>query len=340
MSPLKKRSASKATILPSEKTVKKGAARKLSRTLPSGSALTFAEVLASFVGFLQANQKAANTIVSYQGDLRGFGEFLEKGLGSRRVGIQSLTRKDLEAYQGYLEAQGFKVNTRRRKLLVLRKLLKWLHGRNKLGAEIGIHLPTLARSERIPFTVDLRALLSQIRKLPAATEMDLRNKALLGLLAETGCTVSEVRKIRFDHVRTTSKEAWVEFEGDKERRVPVSRAWVASVNEIKKARQDKKNPVIFVGYNRFGPLGSPISSRGVEHLVRAYSVKLGEKKLVPRTIRHSTAVHWAKQGVDPVRIQVWLGLRSTHAKKTYDAIIKAKLRSSERAVPTVLKSSS
>ena len=297
----------------------------MTRTLPTGESLTFPGVLASFVGFLRANEKSATTVVSYQGDLRTFEEFLTSGLGSRKVGLQSLTRKDLEKYQGYLEARGFKVNTRRRKLIVLRKLLKWLHGRNKLGAEIGVHLPTLPRSERIPFTVDVRSLISQIRKLPAQTELDLRNKALLGLLAETGCTVSEVRKVRFEHVKSSSGQAWVEFEGDKERRVPVSREWAESVNEIKKLRRDKKNPVIFVGYNRFGPLGSPISSRGVEHMVRAYAAKLGEKKIVPRTIRHSAAIQWARQGVTEEQIQVWLGLRSTHAKKTYGAIIKAKL---------------
>ena len=287
--------------------------------------MAFPGVLASFVGFLQANQKSVNTIGSYQGDLRTFEEFLTTGLGSRKVGLQQLTRKDLEKYQGYLEAQGFKVNTRRRKLIVLRKLLKWLHGRNKLGAEIGVHLPTLQRSERIPFTVDVRSLLSQIRKLPDHSELDLRNKALLGLLTETGCTVSEVRKVRFEHVKISAGQAWVEFEGDKERRVPVSREWAESVGEIKKARRDKKNPVIFVGYNRFGPLGSPISSRGVEHLVRAYAAKLGEKKIVPRTIRHSTALNWARQGVAEDQIQAWLGLRSAHAKKTYSAIIRAKL---------------
>jgi site-specific recombinase XerD len=295
------------------------------RTLPAGKTLTFSEILRSFIGFLEANEKSRSTIVSYRGDLRTFEAFLEHGMGKRRVAVQELNPKDLDRYQDYLVAEGFKNNTQRRKLLVLRKLLKWLHRRNKLGSEIGVRLPTLKRIERIPFTVDTRELLSAIRKLPAASELDARNRALLWLLAESGCQVSEVKLLKFEQVRVRGKEAWIDFGGRNGRSVPVSRDWADWVREIKKIQKSKDNPWIFMGYNRFGPLKGPISSRGVELLVRGYAAKLGEKRLVPRTFRHSVVIHWARQGLDSPQIQKLLGLRSQYAFRLYEPMLRAKL---------------
>jgi integrase len=209
-------------------------------------------------------------------------------------------------------------------VLVVSKLLRWLHQRNKLGSEIGVRLPSLRRVERIPFTVETADLIKAIHKLPKQTELDARNRALLWLLAESGCQVSEVKGLRFDQARSRGKEAWIEFTGRNPRVVPVSKEWVEAVKHLKSIQRKKDNPWIFLGFNKFGPLQGPISSRGVELLVRSYAERLGEKKLVPRTFRHSVVIHWAKQGLNEEMIQKCLGLRSRYAFRVYVPMLRAR----------------
>jgi site-specific recombinase XerD len=280
--------------------------------------------LKSFLGFLEAHEKAASTIQSYSGDLKTFEEFLDQGLGSKKVPLKKLSPKDLDRYQDYLQAEGFKTNTRRRKVLVLRKLLKWMHQRKQLGSELGARLPTLKRVERIPFTVQTPVLLKAIRGLSEQTELDTRNRALLWLLAETGCQVSEVKSLRFEQVRQKGKEAWIEFAGKNPRPIPISQGWAEAVKRLKQIQKKKDNPWIFLGFNKFGPLQGPISSRGVELLVKSYAEKLGEKKLVPRTFRHSVVLHWAEQGLTQGQIQKLLGLKSAYAFRVYEPMFRAR----------------
>jgi site-specific recombinase XerD len=289
---------------------------------------SFAHTQKSFLGFLEANDKASSTLVSYRGDLKTFEEFLNRGLGTRPVTLQKITIQDLDRYQDYLQGEGFKTNTRRRKVLVLRKLLKWLHQRKQLRSEIGARLPTLKRSERIPLTIETPKVIDLVRALPAETELEARNRALLWLLAETGCQVSEVKTLRFEQIHQKKSlgktECSIAFSGKNPRLVPISAAWRDAVLDLKGRQKRKDNPWIFLGFNKFGSLGGPISARGVELLVKSYADQLGEKKIVPRTLRHSVVLHWAGQGMTQKEIQERLGLRSNYAFRVYELMLKAR----------------
>ncbi len=79
---------------------------------------------------------------------------------------------------------------------------------------------------------------------------------------------------------------------------------------------------MFLGFNRFGSLGMPMSPRGVEMLVRLYGSKLGFPELTPRVFRHSIILNWFSLGISQTEIQAWLGLKTTYAFRSYIPLIE------------------
>ena len=96
---------------------------------------------------------------------------------------------------------------------------------------------------------------------------------------------------------------------------------------IDELRKVSKNPEgwIFFGFNKFGSLGSPMTARGVEMLVKHYGPALGSPGLTPRTFRHSVILRWFEEGIPQMEIQNRLGLKTTYAFRSYIPLLKSNL---------------
>ncbi len=273
------------------------------------------------MGYLEGTQKAAHTIKNYRLDLLAFYSFLERMTPKKPVRCETLGEKELNAYHEFLQSQGFKTNTRRRKLLTAHRFVRYLSQRNQLLTEVPSKLPAPHKIERVPFTVSQKSLLEAIQTLPAASLLERRNRALLWALAETGCQVSEVIQLRFEHWSNPNGKAQVMIPGKATRTLQISPGLLSEIEELKAVSQGK-SPV-FLGFNKHGPLGAPISARGVELLVRFYSSRLNIPELTPRTFRHSAVVGWFEQGISQDEIQKRLGLRTAYAFRTYAPLLKS-----------------
>lgn len=286
------------------------------------NSLDFTSALKSFLGYLVGTEKATHTVKNYQSDLMTFQEFL-KTLNSPT--INQLTREDLLQYGEYLKVQGLGNNSRRRKLLTVRKLMRFLNQRNKLDIDIGAKLPAPYKIERVPHTLEWTGLRDALVGLPHDTELMARNRALLWTLCETGCQVSEVCDLRYLDVALLEtgdeiRGAEVSFTGKNARTVPISHPLYEALCALRVLARQDEDSYIFFGFNKFGSLGAPISSRGVELVVRAYKTRLQIDTLVPRTFRHSVVKHWYASGVDRDEIQRRLGLRTSYSFRVYEPI--------------------
>lgn len=310
--------------------------------------LSFAYATRSFIGFLQGTEKSLHTVKNYTSDLRTFQDFLENKLSSKPVSLTQISRDDLERYYGFLKVQGFKTNTRRRKLLTVRKLLRYLNHRKKIALDVGRKLPAPHKIERVPFTVPTNALIEAIRRQPSETDIAARNRVLLWTLAETGCLVSEIAGVQIKSWKKDPSGKPIVILGSLKspRAVEVTEELWEAFHSLR-ARTDfttQKNPAksgsgswIFLGFNKFGSLGNPITSRGVELLVKSYAERLGFPDLKPRTFRHSAVLRWFEQNISREEIQRRLGLRTAYAFRVYEPLIasmKERLKSSSETKPT------
>ena len=145
---------------------------------------------------------------------------------------------------------------------------------------MGQKLATPHKIERVPLTVSSVKLIDAIRQLPKETLLESRNRALLWTLAETGCLVSEVASFRYENWFSLPEGKYgVLIQGKAARKVEVSAELYGAIQELKPFSKDC--PWIFLGFNKFGPLGAPISPRGVELLVRLFGPRLGFEGLTP-----------------------------------------------------------
>lgn len=272
----------------------------------------------SFVGYLEGTGHAAQTISSYRSDLGTFSRFLEKELAQKPVRLEHLSRKDLSQYSEFLSIQGFKSNTRRRKLLTLKRFLTYLSRRKKLKLNPSEQLPAPYKVERIPKTLDADRILTLVRSLPAETLFLKRNRALLWTLFETGCLVSELPRIKKSSVLQRDGKSWISFEGKSPRQIEISQELGVELESLTSGDSH-----LFTGFNKYGSLGGPITPRGIELLVKHYAAEWDSPDLTPRMIRHSTVVLWHRMGHSQDEIQKRLGLKTDYAFRTYQPLFKA-----------------
>jgi site-specific recombinase XerD len=282
----------------------------------------FPYAIRSFMGYLEGTQKSSHTIKNYRLDISAFQNFIDREYHGKSVQLDEINHFDLERYRDYLKEKGFKTNTRRRKILTVTQFLNYLAKRNKLAPEMAQKQPAPHKIERIPFTVSSEQLIQVIRSLKVETLIEARNKALLWTLAETGCLVSEVTELRFDGwSHNASGGAFVQVGLKTLRKVPVSLELFQEIQDLKQKTKD--SPWIFLGFNKFGSLGAPITPRGVEMLVKSYGPRLGLGGLTPRTFRHSIILKWFAEGLPQVEIQARLGLKTTYAFRSYEPLLKS-----------------
>lgn len=303
--------ASKTTIFKSDPSVPILSARRT---------LRFASATRAFLGHLVGTQKATLTIRNYKTDLNTFQEFLKTGLGSKPVELGQLTLRDLEEFPKWLKARGYLTNTRRRKLLTARRLLHFLKQRKKIQLDASEKIPAPHKIERIPVVIATAEVRDKVRALPVQTEIDARNQVLLWTLLESGCLVSEIATLRFDQVNEA--ESKFVLGGKAAREVPISAELVQAIGRLRDRKDRLQSPWIFHGFNRFGALRSPMTSRGVELVLNSLGPRLGYKGLLAKHLRASVVLFWAGSGVSKSEIQRRLGLKTDYAFRSFDPLLR------------------
>ena len=152
------------------------------------------------------------------------------------------------------------------------------------------------------------------------TRLGMRDHTLLLFLYNTGVRVTEATTLRVGDLNLRANQigsVQLRGKGNKTRRCPL---WPSTCNELL-ALTRNRSPDEPVFLNR---LGQPISRHGVHWMVRKYiSVvasslpALANRSISPHTIRHTTATHLLRSGVDINTIRAWLGHVSIDTTNIY-----------------------
>lgn len=282
--------------------------------------IPFQKAVKSFLGYLEGTSKSLHTQNSYKQDLRTFADFWDSHSPKKMPELSKIQARDLKKYFDFLKSQGFRTNSRRRKILTLRKFFQYATRRGYTSLDPSLHIIPPQKSERIPRYYLQLELLEKIRSMPTSSFLDRRNKVMLWILVETACTVSEICQLRYDQWSEKPKHGEVELLGNNGRTLKVSRELFQNVLELKRASIEKD--YLFLGHNRFGDLGSPITPRGIELLVKWFGKSHGFPLLTPRALRHSAAISWLKAGKSMKEVQAWLGLNTRYSLRVYEPLIK------------------
>ncbi|RZA06402.1 MAG: hypothetical protein EOP11_10480 [Proteobacteria bacterium] len=286
---------------PSGKATEKGKPKAVAKP-------AYAKLVKGYMGFLTGTGKSLSTISSYQGDLN----LLENFLAERKKDFYHLVPRDFEAYEYWLQNQGLKINTRRRKILSAKSLVKYAVSRKKMALSDVQFVRAPERLERlpwIPLPKDWEKLKSA---LPKGTTLSLRNTLLVHMLAETGLTVAELCALRWDQL--SGGETTLEIVGKHPRTLRLSEEVSSWLREWREKNTGKH---LFPGFNRHGVTSSKMTPRGVELFFRQLAKAAGLKFLKPKTLRHFAIATWLSENIAENEIQRRLGVHSNYSFDAY-----------------------
>jgi integrase/recombinase XerD len=223
-----------------------------------------------------------------------------------------------------------------------------------LAAEHPEHLETLQRVLGIPFKrgareapieylekSEIEALLDSIDRSSWSGQRDY---SLFALMFNTGARVQEILNLRVRDLRLDPPyQLKLQGKGNKVRVCPIWPRTAQLLRELIRVQpasvQDPADRPVFT--NRHG---SAMTRFGVRYLLRKHlaassksAATLANKRIHPHSLRHTTAIHLLKAGVDFATISHWLGHASLNTTMRYArADIDLKRQALAQVFPEVL----
>jgi site-specific recombinase XerD len=276
---------------------------------------------------------ARNTQRSYRDALTKMVPFVATKL---RQAVDRLTVVDVSAdlvrlFLADLEGvQQCTITTRNQRLAAVHALARFV------GEHSPEHIAWCGQIRSIPFKKASKAVIPYLDKpqmdaLLAApdrkTAQGRRDHALLLFLYNSGTRAGEAAQLLVGELALAGGSVKIRGKGGKERHCPLCPSTVAELTTLI-ADRSTTAPVFL---NR---CGHPITRFGIHTLVERYVRKaqiqmpsLAAKRISPHTIRHTTATHLLRAGVDINTVRAWLGhvsLDTTNIYAEIDLETKAK----------------
>jgi integrase/recombinase XerD len=261
---------------------------------------------------------STNTQQSYRDTLKLFLPFVSSHLGKRLdlLEIHDLTADIVRLFLTHIEEKRkVSTQTRNQRLAAIHSLAQFIAERNPedivwCGQIKSVHFKKTSRP-LIPYLEkhELEALLSVPDRSQAVGQ---RNYLLLLFLYNSGARVSEATELRIADLDLNggpggTATVRIKGKGSKTRRCPL---WERTATEMRRLI-DGRAPAEKVFLNR---RGQPLTRYGVYAMIKACVAaasqqmpSLAGKRVSPHTVRHTTATHLLRAGVDINTIRSWLG---------------------------------
>jgi integrase/recombinase XerC/integrase/recombinase XerD len=244
------------------------------------------------------------------------------GLGPTEIGYPALRR-----WAARLSQKGSAPRTMARKLASIRSLFRTLLEHGEIEANPADLLPAPRLPHDLPRVLkpdDVAALLDRI---PAATPLEQRDRALFELAYACGLRAEELVDLDVGAVDFDAEQVRVEGKGSKTRFVPAGEpALKAIAAYLERARPALAaadgQPALFLSKS-----GRRLSTSDVRRRLRVWARHAATQGAVhPHALRHSFATHLLEGGADLRAIQELLGHASISTTQVYTRVESARLR--------------
>lgn len=277
---------------------------------------------------------ARNTQVSYRDTMVLLIAFVSGKIGKPvdRLAVEHITPEIVRNFLGHLEqARGCCISTRNQRLAAIHALARFiaLHSPEHISWCTSIQNVPLKKGATIPVPYLEKPEMDSLLNAPdRRAAQGLRDYTLLLFLYNTGARADEAARITVSDLDLgASASVKILGKGGKVRLCPL---WSLTANIlaplISGRRQDER---VFLNRRK-----QPITRFGIYSAVKRNVLKAGKltptllaKRVSPHTIRHATAVHLLRAGVDINTIRAWLGhvsLETTNVYAEVDLEMKSK----------------
>jgi site-specific recombinase XerD len=288
-----------------------------------------AAALRAFLTDYLPRQRAlsSNTLHSYRDSLKLLLQFVAGKKGNpSHLTMEDLTYERVMAFLLHLETQRRnQVSTRNVRLSAIRSFFRFVgthYPEHLLMAQRILSAPLKRTSLREIQHLELSEVQEILRDIDRSTVGGRRDHVLLSFMFNTGARVSEVVGLQAcDLVLNSPPSVHLRGKGRKERSCPLwaetARTLRAHLTEREIALNEPRN--IFLNHR-----GGSLTRFGVRLILKKHIRKttqrlksLKNKRLHPHSLRHSTAIHLLRSGVDLSTIANWLGHVSINTTNKY-----------------------
>ena len=279
---------------------------------------------------------AANTVQSYQRDLRRYAEVLA---ARGTTDLKEVTSLDVAEFRAALRAGDenhppLAVTSVGRAVVAVRGLHAFARAQGLTSGDPAREVAPPPPPRRLPkaITIDeVERLLDAAGSTGDPDPRALRDRALLEFLYSTGARISEVTGLDVDDLDHLAADPAVKLsgKGGKQRYVPVGRYAVAALDAylvrgrpaLAGAAGRKSSPAVFLNAR-----GGRLTRQGAWGVLREAAVRSGKPDVSPHTLRHSFATHLLDGGADIRVVQELLGHASVTTTQVYTLVTVDKLR--------------
>ncbi len=281
--------------------------------------MTFDEALEEYLQWMTIEKgRSRATLEAYRRDLKALGAWMAK----QKMELGDLREEDLEIYFNGLR-KNRQANTVARTVASVRGLFAYLYDEGSLRVDPSARLKGGARGRSLPKPLSEADVARLIDAVPAASAIDLRDRALLELLYGTGARVSEAVGLELSHLNFDEGLILVTGKGNKQRLVPLG-------DSLRDALRDYLGPggrsTLLAGRKStrvfINARSGPLTRQGVDLIVhkRALNVGIDRKRVSAHVFRHSCATHMLAHGADIRVVQELLGHASIATTQIYTAV--------------------
>jgi integrase/recombinase XerD len=276
------------------------------------------------------------TISSYRDTFRIFLRYMktEKRYDPSQITFEMLTAENIIEFLDYIETvRNNSIKTRNNRLAAIHSFMEYV------SFQAPEYLSMIQRVKSIPFkktetkTIDY-LIVEEVESLMAGCDLSCwlgrRDRIMVALLYNTGVRVSELVSIKKKDVTLNKNgigSVHVIGKGRKERTIPIWKSTQKYLLEFLKEIGGNDEDYLFTGQR-----GGKLTRSGVTYrlncLVKVAShncLSLLKKRVTPHVLRHTTAMHLLKAGVDISTIAIWLGhesIETTHKYMVSDLRLK------------------
>jgi site-specific recombinase XerD len=266
---------------------------------------------------------AHNTQCSYRDALTLLIPFVAEKLNRPvdRLTVLDLSAEMVRLFLADLEqSRRCSIPTRNQRLAAVHALARFV------GEHSPEHIAWCGQIRSIPFKKSNRAVVPYLERpqmdalLSApdrTTNQGCRDHALLLFLYNSGARAHEAAQLLICELDMDGRSVKIRGKGRKERHCPL---WPCTTEELKDLVANRL-PTEYVFLNR---CGHPMTRFGIYALVKRYAIRLrvqmpslAAKRISPHTMRHSTASHLLRAGVDINTVRAWLGHVSLDTTNIY-----------------------
>jgi integrase/recombinase XerC len=275
-----------------------------------------------------------HTLRNYTSDLAQFLDYIapaHKQSGARReVDVLEIDHITIREWLSSLHTAQKKKTSVARKLAALRTFFQFLVREGILELNPARLVSTPRLEKKLPVHLSIEDAIRFIETPDLATDLGIRDRAILELLYATGVRVSELTKLNLADIDFKGKLLRVTGKRRKQRMVPFGDPALHALLNYVSVRNSFLNhapeterdyDAVFLNYQ-----GTRITTRSVGRMVDKYiQICAGIHNISPHSLRHSFATHLLDSGADLRDIQELLGHARLSTTQIYTHVSMEKL---------------